>query len=58
MVVATDLDPKYKMELLEYYYEKLYEHDCLGQVRMVRQLCYDLVRDYQLKMKKDSLSSC
>ncbi|XP_020211813.1 zinc finger BED domain-containing protein RICESLEEPER 2 [Cajanus cajan] len=47
------LDPRYKMELLEYYYEKLYDHESFSQVRMIRQLCYDLVYDYQLKMSKD-----
>lgn len=27
MGIASVLDPRYKMELLEYYYEKLYEQD-------------------------------
>jgi len=27
MGVVTALDPRYKMELLQYYYDKLYEHD-------------------------------
>ncbi|KAH1214996.1 Zinc finger BED domain-containing protein RICESLEEPER 3 [Glycine max] len=65
-------DPRFKMELLEYYYEKLYEHDsftqvrCIQQlcydlvstqVRCIQQLCYDLVSDYQMKMNKDSFGS-
>ena len=54
MGVATVLDPRYKMELLQYYYEKLYEHDCFAQVSKIRQLCYDLVSDYQFKMNGDS----
>ncbi|KAH1254850.1 Zinc finger BED domain-containing protein RICESLEEPER 3 [Glycine max] len=57
MGVAIVLDPKYKMELLEYYYEKLYEHDSFTQVRCIQQLCYDLVSYYQLKMNKDSFGS-
>ncbi|KAH1221104.1 Zinc finger BED domain-containing protein RICESLEEPER 2 [Glycine max] len=57
MRVATVLDPRYKMELLEYYYEKLYEHDSFIQVRGIQQLCYDLVSDYEMKMKKDSFGS-
>ena len=57
MGVATVLDPRYKMELLEYYYEKLYEHDSFTQVRGIQQLCYDLVYDYQMKMNKDSFGS-
>ncbi|KAH1238990.1 Zinc finger BED domain-containing protein RICESLEEPER 2 [Glycine max] len=57
MGVATILDPRYMMELLEYYYEKLYEHDSFTQVRCIQQLCYDLVSDYQMKMNKDSFGS-
>ncbi|KAH1231983.1 Zinc finger BED domain-containing protein RICESLEEPER 3 [Glycine max] len=57
MGVATVLDPRYKMELLEYYYEKLYEHDSFTQVRGIQQLCYDLVSDYQMKMNKGSFGS-
>ena len=57
MGVTTILDPRYKMELLEYYYEKLYEHDSFTQVRCIQQLCYDLVSDYQMKMNKDSFGS-
>jgi len=45
------------MELLEYYYEKLYEHDSFTQVRFIQQLCYDLVFDYQMKMNKDFFGS-
>ncbi|KAL5158394.1 Zinc finger BED domain-containing protein RICESLEEPER 3 [Glycine soja] len=57
MGVVTLLDPRYNMELLEYYYEKLYEHDYFTQVRCIQQLCYDLVSDYQMKMNKDSFGS-
>ncbi|KAH1242186.1 Zinc finger BED domain-containing protein RICESLEEPER 2 [Glycine max] len=57
MGVATILDPRYKMKLLEYYYEKLYEHDSFTQVRGIQQLCYDLVSEYQMKMNKNSFGS-
>ncbi|CAJ2662136.1 unnamed protein product [Trifolium pratense] len=53
MGVATVLDPRYKMELLEYYYEKLYGQDSLEQVRRIQKLCYDLIADYQLKFNQD-----
>ena len=33
---ATILDPRYKMELLQYYYEKLYEHEDFSQVSKIR----------------------
>ena len=57
MGVATVLDPRYKMELLIYYYPKLYGNDSVAQVSRIRQLCYDLVSDYQLKMNGDSSRS-
>lgn len=57
MGVATVLDPRYKMELLEYYYEKMYGIDSFSQVRKIRQLSYNLVSDYQLNMRKDSYHS-
>lgn len=54
MGVATVLDPRYKMDLLEYYYEKLYEQDPVEQVGRIRQLCYELIADYQLKFNQDT----
>jgi hypothetical protein len=54
MGVATVLDPRYKMDLLEYYYEKLYEQDSVEQVGRIRQLCYELIADYQLKLNQDT----
>ncbi|KAL5162632.1 Zinc finger BED domain-containing protein RICESLEEPER 3 [Glycine soja] len=57
MGVSIVLNPRYKIELFEYYYEKLYKHDSFNQVRCIQQLCYDLVYDYQMKMNKDSFGS-
>ena len=51
MGIATVLDPRYKMELLEFYYEQLYEGDSAAQVERIRQLCYDFVSDYQLQLQ-------
>ncbi|CAL0304794.1 unnamed protein product [Lupinus luteus] len=47
MGVATVLDPWYKMALLEFHFDKLYDHDACTQVRKIRELCYDLLSDYQ-----------
>ncbi|XP_019438836.1 PREDICTED: zinc finger BED domain-containing protein DAYSLEEPER-like [Lupinus angustifolius] len=35
------------MALLEFYFDKLYDHDACTQVSKIRELCYDLVSDYQ-----------
>lgn len=54
MRIASVLNPRYKMELLEYYYEKLYEQDSFEQVKRIQQLCYDLIVDYQLNLNQES----
>ena len=33
---AIVLDLRYKMELLQYYYDKLYEHESFDQIRKIR----------------------
>jgi len=35
MGVATILDPRYKMGLLEYYFDKLYDLDCYNKVTKI-----------------------
>ncbi|XP_073224762.1 zinc finger BED domain-containing protein RICESLEEPER 1-like [Cicer arietinum] len=56
MGVAVVLGHRYKIELLEYYYVKLYGNDANDQVKSIRQLCYDLLYEYQLKMNNGSSS--
>ncbi|KAH7663375.1 Tam3-transposase (Ac family) protein [Dioscorea alata] len=56
MGVATILDPRYKMSLLEYYYQKLYPADAFHETRRIRKLCYDLFSDYELKSKESTSS--
>ena len=57
MEVATVLDSRYKMGLLEYYYEKLYPVDFYVEINKIRQLCYDLVFDNQLRSKVSGCAS-
>ncbi|KAL5191840.1 Zinc finger BED domain-containing protein RICESLEEPER 2 [Glycine soja] len=57
MGVATILDPRYKMELLEFYFESICPIDFFSQVNRIRNLCYDLVSEYQAKKHQDSTSS-
>nr|KYP41519.1 Putative AC transposase [Cajanus cajan] len=52
--VASVLDPRYKMDLLEYYFDKLYDIDCDLEISRIRQLCYDLVSEYQAKKNERS----
>ena len=57
MGVATVLDPRYKTELLEFYFESNYPMDFFPQVNRIRNLCYDLVSEYQTKKHEDFTSS-
>ncbi|KAH1214791.1 Zinc finger BED domain-containing protein DAYSLEEPER [Glycine max] len=57
MEVATVLDPRYKLELLEFYFESIYLMDFFSQVNRIRKLCYDLVSKYQAKKHEDFTSS-
>ncbi|XP_028117896.1 zinc finger BED domain-containing protein RICESLEEPER 2-like [Camellia sinensis] len=41
------LDPRYKMSVLEFYFEKLYGDKAEDEVDRVRQICYDLLQEYQ-----------
>ncbi|KAK9282293.1 hypothetical protein L1049_005207 [Liquidambar formosana] len=50
--VATVLDPQYKMDLLEFYFPKLYENGYLEEVERVCQLCYDLLLECQTRHRQ------
>ncbi|KAK7243493.1 hypothetical protein RIF29_38291 [Crotalaria pallida] len=57
MGVATVLDPRYKMDFLEFNFLKLYGNDSDAHVQRIRDLCYELLAEYQLKKSKESNSS-
>lgn len=44
--VAAVLDPRYKMEVLEFYFEKIFGDRSLAKVDNIRVLCYSLLREY------------
>ncbi|CAL5385247.1 unnamed protein product [Camellia sinensis] len=45
--VAVVLDPRYRMTVLEFYFEKLYGDKAEDEVDRVRHICYDLLQEYQ-----------
>jgi len=47
LAIALGLDPRYKIDLLESYFYKLYGIDCDLKLTRLRQMCYDLVFEYQ-----------
>ena len=47
LAIASVLDLRYKMDMLEYYFYKLYRIDFNLKLSRIRQMCYDLVLEYQ-----------
>ena len=46
MSVATTLDPRYKIELLEYYFPIIYGDEADNEIQKVRDIFYEMIRDY------------
>lgn len=44
--VSAVLDPRYKIKVLEFYFQKLFGEDYREEVEKVRALCYKLVNEY------------
>ncbi|KAL4311789.1 hypothetical protein GQ457_01G015930 [Hibiscus cannabinus] len=54
MGVAKLLDPRYKITLLEYYFEDIYRPSDEFDVERILQLCHDLANEYQEKFSPGS----
>lgn len=50
--VATVLDPRYKMSLIEFYFSRIFVIDSNLKIEAIRKLCYDLLTEYQGKLSK------
>ena len=46
MAVVDILDPRYKMELLEFYYPNIYGDNSDLKIEKIKNLCYDLLDEY------------
>ncbi|XP_050278193.1 zinc finger BED domain-containing protein RICESLEEPER 2-like [Quercus robur] len=46
MAVAIILDPRYKIELLEYYFPIIYGNEADNEIQRIRDICYEMIRDY------------
>ncbi|KAK2661524.1 hypothetical protein Ddye_000098 [Dipteronia dyeriana] len=49
IVVAVVLDPRYKMDLIDYFFPKMYGIDCELETQRIFELCNDLVSKCQAK---------
>ena len=52
--VSTVLDPRYKLEVLEFYFDKLFGSRALVEVENVRTLCFSLLREYHQKLNSNT----
>ena len=48
--ISAVLDPRYKMEVLEFYFEKIFGENSSFKVDIVRDLCYSLLKEYHEKL--------
>ena len=51
MAVATVLDPRYKIKILEFYFPIMYGSKALSEIGKIRQICYDFLSEYQSNSK-------
>nr|KAJ0221048.1 hypothetical protein LSAT_V11C200064420 [Lactuca sativa] len=52
--VAAIFDPRYKMEMIEFYFQLLYPKDYVNQVSRIKSFCDDLVKEYKEKSMENS----
>ncbi|KAL7604870.1 hypothetical protein Lser_V15G16239 [Lactuca serriola] len=57
LAIATILDPRFKMKLIEYYFPKIYGDVSPQEVERIRKLTYELVREYKPYDAKETQSS-
>ena len=46
MAVTTILEPRYKIELLEYYFPIIYGDEADNEIQRGRDICYEMICDY------------
>ncbi|KAF7821910.1 zinc finger BED domain-containing protein RICESLEEPER 2-like [Senna tora] len=56
MAIGAILDPRYKMTLLNYYFPFMYGDNYSSELERVKQLCADLVAEYQSKEKNSVMT--
>ncbi|KAK0608058.1 hypothetical protein LWI29_024888 [Acer saccharum] len=57
MAVATVLNPRYKMRLIEFYFPSIFGANYMTHLESIRKLCLDLVKEYELKFKSGDENS-
>lgn len=57
MALATILDPRYKMHLIEYYFPLIYKDNHSSEVERIKELAIHLTHNYQLGLQASQQSS-
>ncbi|KAL5552941.1 hypothetical protein UlMin_040342 [Ulmus minor] len=53
MTVASILDPRYKMKLIEYFFPRIYGEHYVAKIVRLQTICAALVREYKIKYHVD-----
>ncbi|XP_059645226.1 zinc finger BED domain-containing protein RICESLEEPER 1-like isoform X2 [Cornus florida] len=57
LAIAVVLDPRYKMKVVEYFYQLIYGQDAETEIEKVRKFCYDLVHEYENRFEVQTPSN-
>ncbi|KAI8563870.1 hypothetical protein RHMOL_Rhmol03G0142700 [Rhododendron molle] len=56
--VAAVLDPRFKMKLVEYYFNRIYgEEDAIFEIERVHNYCKELLKEYEVKLNNGGIAS-
>ena len=55
MVIHIVLNPMYKIDLLDYFFPKIYGEESYCEIEKVKTICKDLVKEYEINMKGKKL---
>ena len=57
MAVGIVLDPRYKIDLLDYFFPQIYGENSHYEIERVKSICQDLVKEYAIKVKGKELAA-
>ncbi|KAI8531946.1 hypothetical protein RHMOL_Rhmol11G0175200 [Rhododendron molle] len=55
--VAAVLDPRFKMKLVEYYFNRIYGEDAIFEIERVHNYCKELLKEYEVKLNNGGIAS-
>ncbi|KAG5544434.1 hypothetical protein RHGRI_017006 [Rhododendron griersonianum] len=55
--VAAVLDPRFKMKLVEYYFNRIYGEGAIFEIERVHNYCKELLKEYEVKLNNGGIAS-